>query len=46
MTTIIEWREQSTAGIKHMMETRGEIEISVELIAPYVLLPEDGAIDK
>lgn len=42
MSTINEWREQSASGLQHLVETRGEIDMDIHLVAPYVLVPRDG----
>lgn len=43
-STINEWKEQSTAGLQYMLDTRGELEVDIHLIAPYFLVPQDGVL--
>jgi hypothetical protein len=45
VSTINEWREQSASGLQHLIETRGEIDIDIEMLAPYFLIPQGGTMD-
>lgn len=43
-STVNEWKEQSAAGLQYMLDTRGEVEVDIHLLAPYFLIPQDGIL--
>jgi len=45
VATLNEWKEQSAASLQHMIDTRGEVDINVDLTAPYLLIPEGGTLE-
>lgn len=45
VSTLNEWKEQSAAGLQHLAETRGEIDLQLDLIAPYILIPRGGVLN-
>ncbi|CAG7785731.1 unnamed protein product [Allacma fusca] len=46
VTTLEEWRLQLASGLQHMLDRRGVVEIDVEMIAPILIIPQDGTLDK
>ncbi|CAG7823694.1 unnamed protein product [Allacma fusca] len=46
VTTLEEWRLQSASGLQYMLDRRGEVEIDVEMTAPFLIIPQDGTLDK
>ncbi|ODN02737.1 Vacuolar protein sorting-associated protein 13A [Orchesella cincta] len=44
VSTINDWKEQSTAGLQYLLDTRAEKEVDIHLIAPYFLVPQGGLL--
>ncbi|CAL8090191.1 unnamed protein product [Orchesella dallaii] len=44
VSTINDWKEQSNAGLQYLLDTRGEMEVDIHLIAPYFLIPQGGLL--